>query len=135
MTRPPVLFDDAVAVALEVLRTGFTARSITAPVHARIPSPRPAAFVSVSRIGGIVTDLVLDAATISIDAWGQAEDYAAALAEEARRLINSAGGVYTAGHVNYTQEIKGPTRMPDLESQQPRYTATYAIWIRGHGDA
>ena len=132
MTRPPVIFDDAVVVALDVIRAGLAAASVTATVHNRIPSPRPAAFVVVRRAGGASTELVIDAATLTVDAWAQAEDEASALAESVRTIINSAGGVYGSSQVSYTQEISGPKPMPDSESQQPRFTAVYSIRTRGH---
>ena len=69
MTNEAIVFPDATELVVDYLRTELTARSETAVVHVRVPNPRPAELVRVRRTGGTLTNLVTDAATLTVETW------------------------------------------------------------------
>lgn len=127
-----IVYPDAALAAVTAIRDGLTARSSTATVGTLVPNPRPSLFVTVRRIGGVRRNLVVDAAQLSVECWGPSEQAAQDLAQLCRGLIHGAEGSNQGGTaVYYVAEVGGPALLPDPESEQPRYVATYEIGTRG----
>ena len=127
-----IVFPDATLAAILCLRAGLTTRSSTAVVHARVPIDRPDLFVTVRRIGGVQRNLVVDQAMLSVESWALFDDTAHDLAQLCRGILHAAEGtVHGTTLVYRCDEIGGPALLPDPDSDQPRYVATYQIATRG----
>lgn len=101
----------------------------TIPASTKVPGTRPQEFLVVRRIGGSRRDLVTDVPVIQIEAWATKESRASRIANIAQALMQ--GYVEVGGYsVGLEDEIVGPTSYPD-GSQQARYTASYAMAVRG----
>jgi hypothetical protein len=118
-------------VDAEQLIIAHLAAALAEPVSQRIPSPRPSAFVTVRRTGGVRREVVIDAAQITVDAWGDTPAAAHDLAQSVRSLIHAMVGVPLTGAVVVrVDEFAGPGYFPDDVSDQDRYTATYSVHLR-----
>lgn len=101
----------------------------TVPASTMVPAIRPTEFLVVRRIGGSRRDLVTDVPVIQIEAWATRESRAVRIATVAQGLMHwfTEIGPHAVG---LEDEVVGPTSFPD-GSQQARYTASYAMAIRG----
>lgn len=130
--RPLIIADDAVSFGVDVLRSGLVAfYPAGVAVGTRIPNPRPASFVRVRRAGGAIEGIVLDSALLTVDAYADTEEAASDLAGYCRAILASVRGVHGAHLVVRTEEAGGPVQMPDPETDQPRYTFTASVTLRG----
>lgn len=123
---------DAVAVAVAFLDAQLTARG-QAAVHvaSRIPNPRPVSLVRVFWAGNN-RNRPLDAATLVLDCWAATETGAADLARLVAGLVEAMPGETVAGHYVYHAElVGGPVNLPDPDSDNPRYSVTARLWLRG----
>lgn len=126
-TTALVVFPDATAVACSLLDA-----ALTVPVRSKVPSPRPDSFVTVRRTGGVRKDVVTDNAQVTIEAWGPTEEAAHDLAQIARAHIGAAPGSVVDGVAIYrVTEQAAPGVLPDPLSDQPRYSQTFNIAVRG----
>lgn len=99
------------------------------PVYSRVPQTRPAKFVkAMSTGGGNRTDMVLDRVTFVLESWASTEADAAELAWRADGYILAAGRRSDAFH--HVTRFSAPGNLPDPESEQFRFTATYQAIIR-----
>lgn len=132
MPNETIVFPDATLAAVTALRAGLTAQSSTATVGTRVPNPRPGLFVTVRRLGGVRRNLVTDSAQLTVECWGTTEQTAHDLAQLCRGIVHAARGTDQGGTVvYYVAEIGGPALLPDPDSDQARYVATYEIGTRG----
>lgn len=121
---------DAETLFIKYLTASFAAISgfTTLKAYGRVPKPRPAEFVLVTRVGG-TSSLVSDVPTLAVEAW-------AATAVRAARIAAVTNGLFHAiDRVNGTQfyepqEFAGPANLPDPESGQERYTQTLSVGVR-----
>ena len=122
-----VAFPDVEAAAVAFLKAQLAARSDSAHVGTRVPSPRPARLVRVSRTGGGRRNLVQDDAQVTAECWAPDSVSAAALCRLVRALLGSmdTGGVWFAG------EVGGPVDHPDDLTDSPRYQTTVTLRSRG----
>ncbi|MEU0675478.1 hypothetical protein ABZ330_21805 [Streptomyces sp. NPDC006172] len=131
MNAPPVLMPDAVAVVADYLRTRLAGRGITVPVGSRVPSPRPARFVRIERIGGPSDSPVTDRPRLDVHCWGADEGNAHDLMQVCRALLGAARGRH--GETTLARPATGgPQWLPDPQSGQARYAFTLDITMRGH---
>jgi hypothetical protein len=122
-----VLFPDAAATVISHL-----ADNLAAPIHGRVPNPRPDTFVVVQRVGGPKRNIVTDEATLIAESWAETPADAHDLAQNVRELINDLPGQIIDGVPVYrVEEASGPGWLPDPESQQARYTQTFSVALRG----
>ena len=126
----PIGFPDGVAVVRAYLRDALVDRGEDVPVGTRVPSPRPARFIRLERIGGIRVDVVTDRPRIDVHCWGDSEESAHDLAQLARALLLAMPGwrgvaAYDVG------EVGGPNTLPDAESGQPRVVFAVEVSLRG----
>lgn len=126
-TSAVVLFPDATDVVCRLLDP-----VLPVPVRSKVPNPRPDSFVTIRRTGGPRKDLVTDNAQITVEAWAETEEEAHDLAQVARAHIGAASGSVVAGVAIYrVTEQAGPGILPDPVSDQPRYSQTFNIALRG----
>jgi transposase InsO family protein len=125
--RDVVLFPDVAAVAATFLRDVLGVQTSNQP-----PNPRPDQFYVVRRVGGISRSVVMDDATVIVEAWALTDEEAADLAQLARaHLLAIAGDVIDGVTVWRVVDVGGPANLPDPTSGQSRMTATYQISARG----
>lgn len=127
-----IVFPDVTAAMTTLLRSRLAALGSSVPVGTRVPNPRPAAFVLVRRVGGATRNLVVDEATLVVEAWAANESASHDLAQLARAVVHSAlGTTTTAGTIYRTDEFAGPASLPDPDSDQARHTFTVSVAARG----
>lgn len=125
-------FSDIEAAAVARLASDLATRLPSCKVAASIPSPRPDEFVTVRRVGGVATSLVVDAPAVAFECWSSSGSAAAALAALVRAIVRSWQGEDVGGLTVYkVQESAGPASLPDPVSHQPRYTFTDVLHVRG----
>lgn len=123
----PIVFPDAVAVCCTYLNG-----VLLEPVVSKVPNPRPTAFFTVTRTGGPKRNLVTDAAQITVESWGATDETAHDMAQAARAYLNAMVGQTVNGAPVYrVDELSGPARLPDPLSEQPRYSQSFEIAVRG----
>lgn len=121
------MFPDVVALVVSSL-----ALEVDVPVVSRIPNPRPAEFIRVSRVGGTRRNQVTDAGLVVVEAWATSEADAADLGEAARSLVHSLEQTTVGGYwVRRVREIGGLQSYPDGPTNTPRYQFTAQIDTRG----
>jgi hypothetical protein len=113
--------------ATKALCTLFN-QELTPPCVPRVPNPRPSIFLVVRRVGGPRRNLVTDEPMVAVEAWADSDENAHDLIQQARAVLHAAIG--TAGIYRVT-EISGPGNLPDPVSDQPRYTQTFQVALRG----
>lgn len=121
-------FPDPVALIL-----GYLAEQLpTTPTGTLVPSPRPARFIVARRAGGERTSIVTDAAVVAIEAWGADPADAADLAETCRAHVHAMAGTVRDGTSIYrVDDVGAPGDLPDPLSDQPRYTFSILMTVRG----
>lgn len=123
-----ILFPNAVTVVLSRLRAALPAVIF---VH-DLPATRPSAFVRLLRTGGPRTNLVVDGAQLTIEAWGPTSDAAATTAELVRAHLNSLPDqVGVVPPIYRIDELSGPAELPDPVSSSRRYTWSVIVHLRG----
>jgi hypothetical protein len=123
-----VLFPDVVGLVLAHLNAVMPA----IPTGTLVPSPRPARFVVAQRAGGNRTSLVTDAAVVIIEAWAEGPAQAADLAELCRSYVHALEGTTAQGTPIYrVDDVGAPGDQPDPLSDQPRYTFSVLVTLRG----
>ena len=115
-----IVFPDAVELVCDHLRIQLA----PTPVVSRVPTTRPAAFVKVTRVGGVRRNLVTDEPTLTIEAWAATEQAAHDLSQLARAHVYAMPG---DGDVYRVTEFSGPALLPDPLSDQPRFSFTVAV--------
>lgn len=126
---PPILYPDAAAM----LCTAFAA-SLSVPTGTTVPTDRTdsSTFLLVRRVGGPNRDIVVDDASLAIEAWAPTEAAAHDLLQQARAELHALTGTVVDGVAVYrVQEFAGPASLPDPLSSQPRYTMTVSVSVRG----
>jgi hypothetical protein len=121
---------DAVAVTIGYLRAALAARGDTVPIGSRVPSPRPARFVRVERIGGPADSVVTDRPRLDVHCWGADESAAHDLMQVCRALLGAARGAY-GGTVLSRPVTGGPQLLTDKETGAVKYAFTLDITMRG----
>ena len=107
--------------------------ALAEPVGSRVPNPRPTAFVRVERTGGVRRSMVVDEATVTIEAWAASAEAAQDLAQSARSAVHEAVGAVLAGFgtVYAATELSGPGYSPDPDSGHDRYVFSISVALRG----
>jgi hypothetical protein len=127
-----VAFPDVEAIVIAYLNAQYTARGETATAHGQVPNPRPARFTIAPRLGGPARNVVVDQPTLGIECWGPTFGAAHDLCRLTRALIRAMEGQVIGGVMFYgVSEFAGPTRLPDPESNVPRYIYTPSLTCRG----
>lgn len=123
----PIVFPDATAACCTWL-----AAYLLEPVGSKVPNPRPTAFVTINRTGGPKRNLVTDEPQITVESWAQTDEAAHDLAQAARAYLNAmVGEIVNGAPVYRVDELSGPANLPDPLSEQPRYSQSFTVAIRG----
>ncbi|AKY02181.1 tail terminator [Streptomyces phage SF1] len=126
----PIVFPDAAALVCTYLREQLVDREVRVPVGTRVPSPRPARFVRIERIGGLRLDRVTDRPRLDVHCWGASEEDAHDLAQLVRALLLAIPGWRGAAAYDVA-EVGGPNTLPDATSGQDRVALAVEIALRG----
>lgn len=126
----PIGFPDGVAVVRAYLRDALVERGVDVPVVTRVPSPRPARFVRLERVGGARLDLVTDRPRIDVHCWGDTEEAVADLVQVVRALVLAIPG-YRGVAAYDVAEVGGPNTAPDPVSEQERASFAVEVSLRG----
>lgn len=89
------------------------------PVSTRVPAPRPAAFVRVTRVGGNRRNLVQGEPILLVECWAATSVAAFDLAARAWDLIDR--------DVSWSASLSEPVSFPDPDSTSPRYQFTASL--------
>lgn len=132
-TMPVLVFPDVAEVAVEAAAAGLADAGRTVPVGTVVPNPRPAEFVRITRAGGLRRNLVTEDARVVVEAWAQADEDAADLAELVRAVLHALAGTTSDDDVRVyrVDDTEGPADDPDPMSDQPRYQLALSITVRG----
>lgn len=113
-----ITFPDIEAALVTHLSTELGTDAAT--VSTRVPSPRPARFVKVTRTGGLRASVGHELAQVTLDCWDSSGGPAAA---NLARLVR--------GHVStfhgFVREFAAPSFTPDPQTDTPRYRMTVQI--------
>lgn len=123
----PVVFPDATALVISWLSV-----HLVEPVTSDVPNPRPEAFVTVDRTGGPRRNLIADNPQITVEAWGATKEEAHDLAQAARAYVHTLlGETVNGAFVSRVDELSGPANLPDPLSDQPRFSQSFSLVVRG----
>lgn len=101
-------------------------------VEPTVPNPRPARWVRVRRVGGPRRDLVTDQPLLVVEAWDDDDADARDLLQLTRARVDAIEGQVFDGVTVYgVTEVGGPGSLPDPTSDQPRWTFTVQVALRG----
>jgi hypothetical protein len=128
-----IVFPDAASIVIAQVKSDFTARSITAEIGTKLPTPLPnVPFVRIFRTGGLDTHLVLDNAQLTIESYAEDTGTAHDIAQLVRALVHSYRGKVLSGvPIAAVQEFAGPQDFPDPLTNKPRYSFTIQVATRG----
>lgn len=106
--------------------------SVGAPVSTRVPNPRPASFVRVTRTGGFRSNTGQSQPRILIECWGGSDSAAWALVEKTWPLIASSDEpdqIAPGVEVMSVDDLGEPVNFPDVSSGSPRYQFTAQLTV------
>ena len=111
-------------VALQILRdAGFRA-------HVTPPRDVTAPYIRVNRVGGIMSNLVTDAAMLAVAAYAADPAEAANMANKAREALFAARTTMVGdAWVRWWKEAAGPANLPDPTSKLTRYQFSGQLMI------
>jgi hypothetical protein len=100
------------------------------PWHGRVPKPRPNRFGRVELTGGAEINVVVGEPSLLVENWAQTDAQAF---QDARRTSAALKSLGTVGDVVFykVRAFSLPQNLPDPTTNQARYTALYAIRVRG----
>lgn len=127
MTKPIVVFPDAVLVVVEYLRASLPGVA----VRTQVPDPRPDEFIRVKRLGGARATVITDRPRVDIHCWSSTEDDAESLMRLSRAYVLAMAGSRSGTTVYNVREVGGPQWLPDSTSGQPRYAFAVEFSARG----
>jgi len=116
------MFADVVARVV-----AFLASRLAVPVSSQVPKVRPAAFVTVARVGGAADNRVVDRPVLQVRVWAGSEPAAAELANEVRGLLFD---LASEPLVKRVEESSGPADDVDLESGHARVSLQVRLTVR-----
>lgn len=122
-----IIFPDVEALLVRVLPA-----LVGVPVATRVPTPRPASFVRVKRVGGPRRDYVTEEPLVVVECWAETEPDASDLGRRAQAHVFALGQTDSAGdYVRAVREVGGLQAFPDPVSKSPRYQFTVQLQTRG----
>lgn len=123
-----IIFPDAEAVVISHLKTVLPGTHIST----KVPTPRPARLIKVTRVGGPKVRLNAESAMLVFECWEADTVKASDLARLAKAYVHAMAGENVAGNWVYkVTEVGGLAYNPDPESDYPRYQFTVSLDLRG----
>jgi hypothetical protein len=95
--------------------------AITAEVSSRIPNPRPASLIRVTRVGGTEANMVQERAILLIECWGATQQQAWDLVSAAYRVLQGRDPLEYNGIELGSRSCSSPVNYPDPSTSSPRY--------------
>lgn len=107
------------------------AGGMTAKISTRKPDgDKAVAWLQVVRIGGPVTTLVTETPRVELSGYGDTDEDALGVLNQARRLLHQSA-ITAAAPFIHSNEYGGPVNLPDPTlPEQSRYTANWTLWTR-----
>lgn len=122
-----IVFPDVEALLVRTLEP-----LLGVPVSTKVPSPRPDAFLTVSRVGGTSPNLITDSPLVVFECWGETQTDASDLGRRVRAYVFALAQTDNDGEwVRRVVEVGGLQSFPDPVSGAPRYQFTVQIDTRG----
>lgn len=139
MSTPAVIMPNAEKVLVAFFEAAFAELDgfDDLEVWSRIPDPRPDRWLLVRRVGGGRRDQICDNPMMAIEAWSGSKaeprpSDAHDVCQTALALLHGARGQAIAGTtLSRIEDVAGPANLPDPTSEQPRYTTTVSVVLRG----
>ena len=103
----------------------FLKARLAVPVSANVPKDRPARFVTIERVGGIL-DTFRDLPQLAIQSWGESTADAASLADEVRTLLPRLVSLPNVARVT----VGSTYNYPDMDSGQARYQTVCDLTVK-----
>ncbi len=107
--------------------------ALTEPVSTRVPTPRPAAFVRITRTGGQRRSVVLSDSNLLVECWGATDTTAWDLCRRTWSLVVATEHSAVSDVWVNRLQVTDPVNFPDSASGSPRYqflvTATVALVV------
>lgn len=129
---PTIVFPDAAELVTTWLRYQLPVYGSAAHVGTVIPAPRPAEMVLARRVGSARNTPVTDAVDLACECFAGTDAAAHDLAQLARSLVHALAGTVQGGVPVYrVSDVAGPDDLPDPLSDQPRYSFTVTVIVRG----
>lgn len=126
-----ITFPDAEGVVIGYLNNLLAGRGDAARVANKVPSPRPARFVKVTRAGGGRRSLAQEDAQVTAQCWDVDSPEASELARLCRGLLAAmdinANGVVAHVPQGEEGEVGGVAFFPDPDTNLPRYQFTVIV--------
>ncbi len=97
---------------------------LAVPVSTRIPNPRPARHVRVTRAGGNRADLVQERPLLIFECWASDSVTAFNLASDTWGHVAATEGSMVAGVPVTRVDLSSPINQPDPDTEATRYTFT-----------
>lgn len=120
MSLAPVDIEGAVVTLLNA--------ALTPPVATRVPTPRPASCVRVTRAGGQRTNLIQSTPRVLVECWAPSSTAAFDLAALAWGALDGAADSFITPAVYVTRiELTEPVNFPDPDTTSPRYQFIAAL--------
>lgn len=110
-----VTFPDVEALCVSALNGFLT----DCKASTKVPNPRPAKLVRVTRVGGSKRNVALDAPIVLFECWSTDEISAQALGAKVRAFVSAMD--------EYEYEASGLINFPDPETSNPRYQFTAGL--------
>lgn len=130
-----IVFPDPEQVLVDQLNIDLAASEAfaTAKAGTRLPNPLEHPFVKVLVVGGTERNLVTDEPTVVLENYGPDEGVASDLAAFTRALMGRYGRLGWIGEIPCLEvrTIGRPQNLPDPVADAIRYSATYALALRG----
>jgi hypothetical protein len=95
--------------------------AITADVSSRVPNPRPASLIRVTRIGGDQLNMVQERAILLIECWGATQQQAWDLTAAAYKALQGRDPLEYNGIELSQRSCSSPVNYPDPSTTSPRY--------------
>lgn len=128
MAGEVIAFPDAEALAVTYLKSKIAGVSVST----KIPEPRPAKLIKVTRLGGSKLRLNADSPLLAFECWGATSVEASELCRQARAYVDAMAGESVNGvWVFKVREVGGPAFFPDPDTTLPRYQFSVAIDMKG----
>lgn len=104
---------------VEQALVAYLTTPLAMPVGTRIPDPRPAQFIRVTRAGGVKRNLVQSDCRVLVECWGTTDALAWDAAERSWALLNALDTTTLMDVARVT--LADPVNYPDSLSGSPRY--------------
>lgn len=112
---------------LEAVLVAYLTPLVGVHVGTRIPNPRPAALVRVSRLGGDPRNMIQERALLLVECYGADDSAAWATAATAWQALDGRDPLEQDGVELTERQVGSPVNFPDPSTTSPRYQFTVQV--------